>query len=173
MNSVLQDWVMKLPRRHQGVLLASVRGCDTAPKDDPSKALARCYRGMIVPAPGHTSARPKFQEGTLEQVESLYSVLTKTYRAAYAAYDGMIRDGYAKGVARAVLPVAIFSSCWVTCNPRSLMAFLSLRTHEPDAKFISYPQAEIETAARAAEEFLREGWPLTHAVFVKNGRVAP
>ena len=28
MNSVLQDWVMKLPLRHQGTLLTAVRGCD-------------------------------------------------------------------------------------------------------------------------------------------------
>lgn len=30
--SVLQDWVMKLPLREQGVLLTSVRGCDDEPK---------------------------------------------------------------------------------------------------------------------------------------------
>lgn len=28
MKSVLQDWVMELPLRHQGVLLTAVRGCD-------------------------------------------------------------------------------------------------------------------------------------------------
>ncbi len=32
MNSVLQDWVMKLPRREQGTLLTGVRGCDLAEK---------------------------------------------------------------------------------------------------------------------------------------------
>ena len=53
------------------------------------------------------------------------------------------------------------------------MSFLSLRTHEPSAKFISYPQAEIESAARVAEEFLQTGWPLTYAAFVAKGRVAP
>jgi hypothetical protein len=31
-ESVLQDWVMKLPLRAQGTLLTGVRGCDTAPK---------------------------------------------------------------------------------------------------------------------------------------------
>lgn len=28
MNSVLQEWVMELPLRHQGTLLTAVRGCD-------------------------------------------------------------------------------------------------------------------------------------------------
>lgn len=32
MQSVLQDWVMKLPLREQGTLLTSVRGCDDEPK---------------------------------------------------------------------------------------------------------------------------------------------
>jgi thymidylate synthase (FAD) len=95
------------------------------------------------------------------------------YGAAYAAYLESIGDGIALEVARSVLPVGIYSSCWVTCNPRSLMAFLSLRTHDPDAKYVSYPQAEIETAARAAEEILKAGWPLTHAAFCKHGRVGP
>jgi hypothetical protein len=54
------------------------------------------------------------------------------------------------------------------------MAFLSLRTHEPDrAKFVSYPLWEIELAARACEEALSQGWPLTHRAFCDNGRVGP
>lgn len=32
MKSVLQDWVMELPLREQGVLLTAVRGCDNEPK---------------------------------------------------------------------------------------------------------------------------------------------
>lgn len=48
MKSVLQDWVMRLGLRHQGVLLTAVRGCDTAPKNDPSKDLTRVYRAMVL-----------------------------------------------------------------------------------------------------------------------------
>lgn len=32
MQSVLQDWVMKLPLREQGTILTGIRGCDVAPK---------------------------------------------------------------------------------------------------------------------------------------------
>jgi thymidylate synthase (FAD) len=53
------------------------------------------------------------------------------------------------------------------------MAFLSLRTHDPEAKFVSYPLHEIEVPARLAEQCLKEGWPITHAAFVRSGRVGP
>ena len=39
---------MGLGLRHQGVLLTAIRGCDTAPKDDPSKLFTRCYRNMVL-----------------------------------------------------------------------------------------------------------------------------
>lgn len=50
MKSILQDWVMNLGLRHQGVLLTAVRGCDTAPKNDPSKLFTRCYRSVVLNA---------------------------------------------------------------------------------------------------------------------------
>lgn len=50
MSSVLQDWVTTLGLRHQGVLLTAIRGCDTAPKDDPSKRFVRCYRAVVLNA---------------------------------------------------------------------------------------------------------------------------
>jgi thymidylate synthase (FAD) len=97
----------------------------------------------------------------------------EAYEVSYRNYRASIDDGIAMEVARCKLPVGIYSSCWVTTNPRALMAFLSLRTHDESAMFVSYPQAEIEEAARAAESFLEQGWPITHAAFVKNGRVGP
>lgn len=47
---VLQDWVLRLGLRHQGTLLTAVRGCDDAPKDDPSKKFVRCFRAAILNA---------------------------------------------------------------------------------------------------------------------------
>jgi hypothetical protein len=47
-SGVLQEWVAKLGLRHQGVLLTGIRGCDIAPKDDPSKDLSRCIRAAIL-----------------------------------------------------------------------------------------------------------------------------
>lgn len=56
---------------------------------------------------------------------------------------------------------------------KEIVAFLSLRTHEPEAKAVSYPLWEIEVAARKCEALFAEHWPLTHRAFVENGRVAP
>lgn len=39
---------MELGLRHQGVLLTAIRGCDTAPKHDPSKLLARSFRAAVL-----------------------------------------------------------------------------------------------------------------------------
>lgn len=128
----------------------------------------------LVPGPTHKSARPSFVR--LEDDSAYQALLTRmefVYHAAYTAYAHSMEAGIAKEVARAVLPVGIYSSCWVTVNPRSLMTFLSLRTRDDTARFPSYPQAEIEEAARACEAVFREGWPLTWRAWHENGRVAP
>lgn len=129
----------------------------------------------LTPVDGWKPGRPKFQFGDVAHEKYKREVARKraSYDFSYATYLDSIADKVALEVARSVLPVGIYSSCWVTCNPRSLMAFLSLRTHESDATFVSYPQAEIEQAARVAERFLADGWPLTYASFCKNGRVGP
>lgn len=49
-RSILQDWAMGLGLRHQGVLLGAVRGCDTAPRHDPSKLLSRSLRAEFLNA---------------------------------------------------------------------------------------------------------------------------
>lgn len=125
----------------------------------------------LVPTPEYKAARPTFQQADEATYNWLVEDLKAGYSDAYQRYEARLNRGIAKEVARAGLPVGIFSSCWVTCNPRSLMSFLSLRVHEPNAKFVSYPQAEIEVAARVAEQFLATGWPLAYKAFCENGRV--
>lgn len=123
---------------------------------------------------GWKPGRPKFlpceDDGLFERFCDRKKV---QYRSAYESYEASLAEGFDPGLARIDLPVGIYSSCWVTCNPRSLMAFLSLRTHEPEAKAVSYPLYEIEVAARAAEKIFEEGWPITYKAFFDNGRVAP
>lgn len=99
--------------------------------------------------------------------------LCLSYETAYKAYIRNLDMGFDPGLARDCLPVGIYSSCWVTMNPRSLMAFLSLRTHEESATFVSYPLYEIEQAARKLEDLLKTYWPLTHSAWIANGGVAP
>lgn len=128
----------------------------------------------MIKVEGWKPGRPKFTRCQDEATfAALMDNLTESYKFAYSAYEKNLALGIDPGLARDCLPVGIYSACWVTCNPRSLMAFLSLRVHDPEATFVSYPLWEIDMAARAAEEILKEGWPITYAAFVANGRVAP
>src|SRR5690606_17218827 len=58
-------------------------------------------------------------------------------------------------------------------NPRSLMHFLALRTHNEDANHVSYPMWEIMVVADQMEEFFKEKLPLTWKAWNDNGREAP
>ncbi|MDT0378849.1 FAD-dependent thymidylate synthase [Streptomyces sp. DSM 42041] len=115
----------------------------------------------------------EFVEGSPEQLKLVEGAMTASYQQAYTAYLEMLDAGVAREVARAVLPVGLYSSMYATCNARSLMHFLGLRTRHELAKTPSFPQREIEMVAEAMEAQWAELMPLTHAAFNKNGRVAP
>lgn len=115
--------------------------------------------------------RPKFERCEKDHVyESLVANLKHVYEESYRRYLWNLDLDIDPGLARDCLPVGIYSSCWVTCNVRSLMAFLSVRTHEPKALFVSYPLAEIEEVARKLEAILAEKFPIAYAAFNKNDR---
>lgn len=56
---VLQDWVMRLGLRLQGVLVSAIRGCDTVARHDHSKVLARIYRAEILRSSAGDPAKSK------------------------------------------------------------------------------------------------------------------
>lgn len=114
-----------------------------------------------------------FVEGTPAQHELVSSAMADSYRQSYAAYEEMLAAGVAREVARAVLPVGLYSSMYATCNARSLMHFLGLRTQHEDARTPSFPQREIEMVAEGMEEQWAKLMPLTYAAFNANGRTAP
>jgi thymidylate synthase (FAD) len=114
-----------------------------------------------------------FEAGTDAQYELMVSEMKKAYTAAYDAYQKMLEAGIAREVARATLPVATYSSMYVTMNARALMNFLSLRTTAEGSHFPSYPQREIEMVGEKMEAFFAEKMPLVHAAFNKSGRVSP
>lgn len=115
----------------------------------------------------------EFVEGTPEQSELVERSMTASYRQSYAAYQEMLAAGVAREVARATLPVGLYSSMYATCNARSLMHFLGLRTKHELAAVPSFPQREIEMVAERMEARWAELMPLTYAAFNANGRCAP
>ncbi|MGW3634807.1 FAD-dependent thymidylate synthase [Streptomyces sp. NPDC005122] len=114
-----------------------------------------------------------FVEGTEEQRELVAGAMEDSYRASYRTYQEMLAAGVAREVARAVLPVGLFSSMYATCNARSLMHFLGLRTQHELATVPSFPQREIEMVGEKMETEWARLMPLTYAAFNANGRVAP
>lgn len=115
----------------------------------------------------------EFVQGTMMQHVTTIDALRRSYQHDYATYEYLLEHDVAREVARACLPVAIYSSMYATCNARSLMNFLSLRTKHPDSAFPSYPQREIEMVAEQMEKEWAKLMPITHAAFTTNRRVAP
>lgn len=119
--------------------------------------------------PGHYVFAP----GTEEQFELVRGFQEISAIDAYSFYERMLDRGVAKEVARMHLPLHLMTSFYATCNPRSLMHFLGLRTKHEDATFPSNPQFEINDVASKMEAEFEKQMPITYAAWQKNGRVAP
>jgi thymidylate synthase (FAD) len=122
---------------------------------------------------GFKSMRPAFDRATDEEYGALCMQLRHGYQEAYDRYLELLRLQVDRGLARDVLGVGIYSSMYATLNPRSIMSFLELRTTHPEAKRPSSPLYEIDVAANKVEELFKLHWPVTHALWVKHGRMAP
>lgn len=122
-----------------------------------------------VGKPGHY----EFVQGDYDQQSTVKVILGSTYSRAWDDYQLLLKRGIAKEVARMGLPVGIYSTAYVTMNPRSIMHFLSLRTKHEESTFPSYPQWEINQVANGIEEHFKKQFPLTWNAFVDNGRVCP
>lgn len=120
-----------------------------------------------------TSARPEFDEGTPEQKILMGDSDYIVCQTAWDEYERRLAAGIANELARTCLPVSVYSQMYWTVNARSLMNFLSLRVDSADSTVRSRPQWEIQLGAMKMEEIFAELMPITHATFVKNGRVAP
>lgn len=114
----------------------------------------------------------KFVEDTEASAEARYAI-TVNSAAAWGLYEQQRAAGVANEVARNVLPSNIFTSYYATCNARSLMHFLGLRTEREDATFVSRPLWEIQLVADKMEALFAEQMPITYTAWNNNGRVAP
>jgi thymidylate synthase (FAD) len=115
-----------------------------------------------VGKPGAYSFEPVDPELAEQTQEELRAV----YEQAFETYERLVELGVARELARSVMPVGAYTEFYWTVNARALMNFVSLRAAET-------AQREIRRYAEAAETFLAEKMPVTHAAFVAAGRVAP
>ena len=122
------------------------------------------------------SGKPGYYEmtkGLPSQQLAVTEATHEAYETAWRAYRRMLNEEVCREVARTVLPVGIYSSMYATCNARSLMHFLSLRTNDPKAAYPSHPQKEIQEVAVKMEQSFSRAMPLTWHAFNAFGRVAP
>lgn len=92
--------------------------------------------------------------------------INASYRKAFKTYYYLLQQGVAREQAMTVLPMGMHTQFVWSCNPRSLMHFLSLR-NDKDAR------KEIRDLAANAESYLKLYMPDTHAAFLAAGRTAP
>lgn len=132
-------------------------------------------RPGLMQVPGAKAGEYNYADATAEEHEWLVRSLGEGYIDAYQRYQERIDRGYSKEIARAGLPVALYSSMYVTCNARSLMAFLQLRTKRTaeEAMFPSKPQHEINLVADEMERAFEGAMPITYAAWIAAMRVAP
>lgn len=115
----------------------------------------------------------RFEAGSTELHEEVVDLMCDAYSYVWVKYQRLLEIGTAREVARMILPVGIFTSFYATCNARSLMHFLSLRTINDNATVPTFPQREIEMVADQMEALWEDLMPVTHAAFNAHGRVAP
>lgn len=105
----------------------------------------------------------RFEVGTVEQVLDVWSEYRFCMQTCWDAYERMLDKGFAKEVARNVLPVDIYTSFYMTGNLRNFLNFLKLRT-SPDALY------EIREVAGQIEMQLYKIAPAVLDLWDENGR---
>jgi thymidylate synthase (FAD) len=84
--------------------------------------------------------------------------LKESYKDSWAAYQRMLDSGVAKEVARMALPVATYSTAYVTGNLRNWFQFLTLRT-------ASQAQWEIQQVATDIEGEVYTHFPTAYSAY--------
>lgn len=79
---------------------------------------------------------------------------------SYSLYQAMLKAGIAREMARMVLPVNIYTECYVCWDLKNLLHFITLRDD-------SHAQAEIQLYSKAIKEILIELFPVTMECYEK------
>jgi thymidylate synthase (FAD) len=92
--------------------------------------------------------------------------LYATYSQSWESYMKMKDAGVANEVARMALPVSLYTSLYVTGNPRAWMKFLELR-------YTTQAMKEIRDLAVEIIDHFSNTWPITFKAFKENGYICP
>ena len=131
-------------------------------------------RRPLQKAEGFKQIHPVYEPYDEEKYDRYVKHLAKIYTAVYQGLMEMEADGFTETEAlRWVMQDGLITPYIARFNPRNLMHFLSLRTHDERANHLSYPMWEIEQVARQIEQHFADSLPLTYAAFNAFGREAP
>jgi thymidylate synthase (FAD) len=108
----------------------------------------------------------RFETMDASDAQAVQVGMRQAYAIAYATYQDLLRMGVAKELARNVLPVGLMTSFYWTVNLRSLLNFLSLRTHETALLEIRQEATEVERLACSVAPAAMAAWDVC-------GRQAP
>ncbi len=114
---------------------------------------------LRVPHPQNKQASV---EAEIEGEKELIRLYENSIKSSYESYKKLIHSGVAREIARAVLPLALYTQFYWTVNPRSLMNFINLRVSE-DAQW------EIRQYAERIVFFFKDKMPWTFSAFVQYG----
>lgn len=99
--------------------------------------------------------------GALNNSELLSAELKKDCEESYRSYLWYLSQGVAKEMARMVLPVNLYTEFYFTCNARSLMYFIALRSEQ-------HAQWEIQQYSNSMWKFFAEIMPWTAEAFLQT-----
>lgn len=103
-------------------------------------------------ADSNRQASTEWAGETDEEYKKLEKVYWKALDEAFYAYDQLIEGGVCREQARFVLPLATYTRFYATCNLRSLIHFLQVRSH-------SDAQWEMVQYANAVRRLAEAEWP--------------
>lgn len=130
-------------------------------------------RNLFPVEKGYKASRPEFRRASDEEYDWFVKDLKASAKDDWDRYARRLDFGYANEVSRMTVPLNMFSKMWATANLRSWLNFISLRTHNTDATFVSYPMKEINDCADIVEATLNDLFPLAMDAFNRNGRICP
>ncbi len=109
----------------------------------------------------YTEFEAEFYIPTSQRAHGQEKIMESSFKAAFETYKSLLKNGVKREVARAVLPMGLYTQWYWTVNARSLMNFLNLRAD-------THAQWEIRMYALAVANFFKTTCPWTYESFVKH-----
>lgn len=147
---VARQWV-----RHRTARLNEVSGRYSVMKDE-----------FYVPEPGQirgqsSDNKQARSETVIEGAEEIVERMRAEQATAYAEYEALLERGVAREIARANLPLSLYTEWYWQCDLHNLLHFLRLRL-DPHAQY------EIRVFAEAMARCVEAVAPIAYEAFVEH-----